>query len=160
MERLWAPWRLSYIKGEPPEGCIFCAQAAEDGDDDDSLIVFRGERCYVVLNLYPYGSGHLMILPYRHVGTPGGLDAEERSELWELLDRALRALSDGLGAHGHNVGLNLGTAAGAGIEDHLHLHVVPRWRGDVNFMPVLADLRVMPQHLAETRAALIAAWPA
>ncbi len=157
MERLWAPWRLSYIKAPRSEGCVFCDQVKQD--DEESLIVHRGERCYVVLNLYPYGSGHLMILPFRHVSRPGDLAAAERAELWELLDRALQALESGLGAQGHNVGFNLGAAAGAGIEDHLHLHVVPRWRGDVNFMPVLADVRVMPQHLAETRAALIAAWP-
>jgi ATP adenylyltransferase len=157
VERLWAPWRLSYIKAERPEGCVFCGQTSLS--DEEALIVHRGEHCYVVLNLYPYGSGHLMILPFRHVASPGDLTGPERSELWDLLDRALQALETGLGSQGHNVGLNLGTAAGAGIEDHLHLHVVPRWRGDVNFMPVLADVRVMPQHLADTRAALVAAWP-
>jgi ATP adenylyltransferase len=157
MERLWAPWRLSYIKGARPDGCVFCDQASQS--DEEALIVHRGERCYVVLNLYPYGSGHLMILPFRHVSSPGDLDAPERAELWDLLERALRALEDALGSQGHNVGFNLGTAAGAGIEDHLHLHVVPRWRGDTNFMPVLADVRVMPQQLVETRAALVAAWP-
>jgi ATP adenylyltransferase len=157
VERLWAPWRLSYIKAERPEGCVFCAQVLQS--DEEALIVHRGEHCYVVLNLYPYGSGHLMILPFRHVASPGDLTGDERTELWDLLDRALQALDTGLAAQGHNVGLNLGTAAGAGIENHLHLHVVPRWRGDVNFMPVLADVRVMPQHLADTRAALIAAWP-
>ena len=136
---------------------MFCDQAAMS--DEDALIVHRGEHCYVVLNLYPYGSGHLMILPFRHVSSPGDLDAAEQAELWSLLTRALTALEEGIGAQGHNVGFNLGTAAGAGIADHLHLHVVPRWRGDVNFMPVLADVRVMPQHLSETRAAIAAAWP-
>jgi ATP adenylyltransferase len=157
MERLWAPWRLNYIKGARADGCVFCDQASQS--DEEALIVHRGERCYVVLNLYPYGSGHLMILPFRHVASPGELDATERAELWDLLDRALHALEEALGSQGQNVGFNLGAAAGAGIEDHLHLHVVPRWRGDVNFMPVLADVRVMPQHLVETRAALVAAWP-
>jgi ATP adenylyltransferase len=157
MERLWAPWRMSYIGGPRPEGCVLCAQAAKS--DEEALIVHRGERCYAVLNLYPYGSGHLMIVPFRHVAVPADLDAGERTELWELLAQALDALESGLGAQGHNVGFNLGTAAGAGIEDHLHLHVVPRWSGDVNFMPVLADVRVMPQALSETRAALAAAWP-
>jgi ATP adenylyltransferase len=157
VERLWAPWRLSYIKAPRAEGCVFCDHAAMS--DDEALIVHRGEHCYVVLNLYPYGSGHLMILPFRHVSSPGDLDAAEQAELWQLLTRALTALEQGIGAEGHNVGFNLGTAAGAGIEDHLHLHVVPRWRGDVNFMPVLADVRVMPQHLSETHAALVAAWP-
>jgi ATP adenylyltransferase len=157
MERLWAPWRMSYIGGPPKEGCVFCAQAAQS--DEDALIVHRGERCYAVLNLYPYGSGHLMIVPFRHVAAPGDLDDGERSEMWELLAQALQTVESALGAQGHNVGFNLGKAAGAGIADHLHLHVVPRWIGDVNFMPVIADVRVMPQYLSETRAALAAAWP-
>jgi ATP adenylyltransferase len=148
---------MSYIGKPRPEGCVFCAHAAES--DEDALIVHRGERCYVVLNLYPYCSGHLMIVPFRHVAAPGDLDGDERAETWELLARALQALERALKAQGHNVGFNLGTAAGAGIDDHLHLHVVPRWSGDVNFMPVLADVRVMPQLLSETRAALAAAWP-
>jgi ATP adenylyltransferase len=158
MERLWAPWRMQYIGGDRPEGCVFCAQATRS--DEEALIVHRGERCYAVLNLYPYAGGHLMILPFRHVAAPGDLSAEERAELWELLAKALAATASALGAQGHNVGFNLGTAAGAGIEDHLHLHVVPRWNGDVNFMPVLADVRVMPQLLSETRAVIAAAWPA
>ena len=157
MERLWAPWRLSYVTGERPEGCVFCNHLKQS--DEDALIVHRGERAYVVLNLYPFGSGHLMIVPTRHVAAPRDLAAEERVELWELLDRSLGAIESALGAQGHNVGFNLGAAAGAGIADHLHLHVVPRWSGDYNFMPVLADIRVMPQYLAETRAALVAAWP-
>ena len=157
MERLWAPWRLSYVTGGRPEGCVFCNHLPQS--DEDALIVHRGERCYVVLNLYPFGSGHLMIGPSRHVAAPGDLDADERAELWDLLDASLKAIEQALGAQGHNVGFNLGAAAGAGVADHLHLHVVPRWPGDYNFMPVLADVRVMPQYLAETRAALIAAWP-
>jgi ATP adenylyltransferase len=158
MERLWAPWRLTYIEGpKEDEGCVFCTKP--ELSDEDALIVHRGEHCYAVLNLYPYGSGHLMIVPYRHVASPGELDGSERTEMWDLLDRSLHALEQALSAQGHNVGLNLGGAAGAGIADHLHLHVVPRWRGDVNFMPVLGDVRVMPQLLLETRAALVAAWP-
>jgi ATP adenylyltransferase len=157
VERLWAPWRLSYVTGERPEGCVFCNHIAQG--DEDALIVHRGERCFVVLNLYPFGSGHLMVVPYRHVASPGALDADERAEMWQLLDHALQAIEAALGAQGHNVGFNLGAAAGAGVADHLHLHVVPRWAGDYNFMPVLADVKVMPQYLAETRAALVAAWP-
>ena len=123
---------------------MFCAQAAQS--DEDALIVHRGERCYAVLNLYPYGSGHLMIVPFRHVAAPGDLDADERAgAVGAARPGARRRSRAALGAQGHNVGFNLGTAAGAGIEDHLHLHVVPRWSGDVNFMPVLADVRVMPQ---------------
>jgi len=157
MERLWAPWRLSYVTGERPEGCVFCNHLKQS--DEDALIVHRGERAYVVLNLYPFGSGHLMIVPTRHVAAPRDLEPEERVELWELLDRSLEAIESALGAQGHNVGFNLGAVAGAGIADHLHMHVVPRWSGDYNFMPVLADIRVMPQYLSETRAALAAAWP-
>jgi len=158
MERLWAPWRVSYVTGARPEGCVFCNHPSLS--DEDALMVHRGETCFVVLNLYPFGSGHLMIVPFRHVASPGELNTAERAEIWELLDKALVAIETALGAQGHNVGFNLGAAAGAGIADHLHLHVVPRWSGDYNFMPVLADVRVMPQHLAETRTALVAAWPA
>jgi ATP adenylyltransferase len=157
MERLWAPWRMTYIGDPRSDGCVFCAQAGKS--DEEALIVHRGERCYAVLNLYPYGSGHLMIVPFRHVAAPGDLDADERMEIWDLQVQALQALESALGAQGYNVGFNLGKAAGAGIEDHLHMHVVPRWIGDTNFMPVLADVRVMPQALSETRAALAAAWP-
>ena len=157
MERLWAPWRLSYIKGDAPGGCVFCAKV--DEDDAAALIVHRGETCFAMLNLYPYGNGHLMISPYRHLARPGELSTVERAELWDLLDRAIMALEQAFGAQGHNAGLNLGAAAGAGIKDHLHLHVVPRWSGDTNFMPVLADVRVMPQLLEETRASLVSAWP-
>jgi ATP adenylyltransferase len=160
MERLWAPWRLEFVKaasGGDPLACVFC-EAPAAGDDEASLIVHRGRTCLVLLNLYPYANGHLLITPYRHVAAPGELTAEERAELWELLDDALGALDRSLRPHGCNVGLNLGRAAGAGIEGHLHLHVVPRWSGDVNFMPVLADVRVMPQHLEETRRVLVEAW--
>jgi ATP adenylyltransferase len=158
MERLWAPWRLTYLEAPPDDGgCVFCTKP--ELSDEEALIVHRGEHCYAVLNLYPYGSGHLMIVPYRHVASPGELDGAERMEMWDLLERSLQALEQALSAQGHNVGLNLGGAAGAGIADHLHLHVVPRWRGDVNFMPVLGNVRVMPQLLLETRAALVDAWP-
>ena len=159
MERLWAPWRLDYVAsaGDGQE-CIFCAKPAA-GDDDASLIVHRGRLCCVLLNLYPYANGHLMIAPYRHVATPGALSEEERAELWELLDQGIAALTAAMAPHGFNAGLNLGRVAGAGIEDHLHLHVVPRWNGDTNFMPVLADVRVMPEHLQRTLVQVRAAWP-
>jgi ATP adenylyltransferase len=112
----------------------------------------------VILNLYPYTNGHLLIAPYRHLATPGALDAEERAELWELFDRCLDVLDRTLHPHGANAGLNLGRTAGAGIEGHLHLHVVPRWNGDTNFMPVLADTRVMAQHLDDSWRLLRDAW--
>jgi ATP adenylyltransferase len=159
MERLWAPWRLDYVasaSGENAGDCVFCDKA--DADDRASLILHRGEACFVMLNLYPYANGHLMIAPYRHIGVPGDLDDTERAEMWDLLDQSLRTLDVALHPHGANVGLNLGRAAGAGVEGHVHLHVVPRWAGDTNFMPVLADVRVMPQHLDATWRSLRDAW--
>jgi ATP adenylyltransferase len=156
-ERLWAPWRLEYVTGGGGEdGCIFCAKA--DAEDVEGLVVHRGERAFVVMNLYPYSNGHLMVAPYRHVARPGDLDPAERAEVWALLDRAIGVLTAVMAPHGFNAGLNLGRVAGAGVEDHLHLHVVPRWNGDTNFMPVLADVKVMPEHLQRTAARVRAAW--
>jgi ATP adenylyltransferase len=157
MEQLWAPWRLDYVAGGEPEGCIFCA--GQKADDDDALVVHRGRRCFVLLNLYPYSNGHLMVAPYRHIPAPGDLDEGERAELWSLLDQGIAALSAAMAPDGFNAGLNLGRVAGAGVEHHLHLHVVPRWKGDVNFMPVLADVKVMPEHLSRTLERVRAAWP-
>ena len=114
----------------------------------------RGERAYVLMNLYPYSNGHLMVAPYRHVAAPGDLDEGERAEMWALLDRSLDVLTDVMAPHGFNAGINIGRVAGAGVEDHIHLHVVPRWNGDTNFMPVLADVKVMPEHLTRTAAKL------
>jgi len=159
MERLWAPWRLQYVKSAATtddDGCVFCAKLG--ADDREALVLHRGTRCFAMLNLYPYTNGHLMVAPLRHLATPGELDAEERAELWELLDHSLGVLDRTLRPHGSNVGVNLGRAAGAGVEGHLHLHVVPRWNGDVNFMPVLADVRVMAQHLDDTWQLLRDAW--
>ncbi len=157
MERLWAPWRLEYVGAtERPPGCVFCTMLAQE--DEPALIVHRGEHAFVVLNKFPYGHAHLMVAPTRHEATPGGLDAAERAELWELIDRSLQALHRAYAPHGTNGGFNLGRAAGAGVEDHLHVHLVPRWAGDTNFMPVLADARVMPQHLSETWRVLREAW--
>ena len=158
-ERLWAPWRLEYVAGAAggSQGCIFCL---DDPDRECDLVVRRGERAYVLMNLYPYANGHLMVAPLRHIAEPGDLEAGEQAEMWALLDRSLRALSAVMSPHGFNVGMNLGRVAGAGVEGHLHLHVVPRWNGDTNFMPVLADVRVMPEHVARTAEKLRAAWPA
>ena len=160
MERIWAPWRLEFVEAAAnPDAlaCVFC-EAPARGDDEAALIVRRGASCYAILNLYPYTNGHLLIAPYRHVAQPGDLTAEERAELWQLLDEGLAALDAVMAPHAANAGLNLGRAAGQGIEGHLHLHVVPRWSGDTNFMPVLADTRVIPQALAETCRLLRAAW--
>ena len=157
-ERLWAPWRLQYVQDGSASGeCIFCAKQA--GDDDANLVVHRGTHAYVLLNLYPYSNGHLMVAPYRHLAMPGELTAEERAEVWELLDQGITALTGVMAPEGFNSGLNLGRVAGAGVVGHLHLHLVPRWGGDTNFMPVLADVRVMPEHLSRTLEQLRAAWP-
>lgn len=158
MERLWAPWRLEYIQGaDEQEGCIFCR--ARDGADDESLVVRRGERAFVVLNRYPYASGHLMVAPNRHESEFGELDAEEAVEIHRLAASGLGALAETMRPQGFNLGWNLGRIAGAGVVDHVHLHVVPRWAGDTNFMPVLADVKVLPEALQDTRRKLADAWP-
>jgi len=135
------------------EECIFCAKPAADADEEN-LIVHRGERCFVMLNLFPYTNGHLMVAPYEHIATLPELDADTISELMALAQRGMTILDDEYGPQGFNVGFNQGRVAGAGVEHHIHMHVVPRWGGDTNFMPVLADTRVMPQSLEESYAAV------
>ena len=144
--RLWAPWRLDYIKGPGPEECIFCSKPALD-DDRAAYIVARGERCFAMLNAYPYNNGHVMVAPYEHVPTIERLPDETLFELMTLARRSLGALGDAYGPEGYNLGINEGAVAGAGVEEHVHLHVVPRWGGDTNFMPVIADVRVLPESL-------------
>ena len=157
-KQLWAPWRLEYIKqAEEQTGCVFCDAAA--GDDEERLVVHRGELAFVLLNKFPYSSGHLMVAPFRHVGELAGLTDEEALEVHRLAVQGVTALREVYGAEGHNLGWNLGRVAGAGVVDHIHLHVVPRWAGDTNFMPVLADVKVLPEHLLETRRRLVEAWP-
>lgn len=151
---LWAPWRLEYILSDKGPGCIFCA-AAEGEEEHARWIVERGERCFTILNTFPYAPGHLMVAPVRHVAELEELDDEETAELLGLARRGVAALRNAMSPHGFNVGLNLGEVAGAGIADHLHLHVVPRWEGDNNFMPVLADTRVIPQALEAARRAVV-----
>jgi ATP adenylyltransferase len=158
--RLYTPHRMAYIKGEnrPAEGDLdpFCRIAK--GEDAESLIVARGEHVYAVLNLYPYNPGHLMVVPFRHTADYDDLTALETIELAAFTQRAIRALRLASGAQGFNVGLNLGSIAGAGIAAHLHQHVVPRWGGDTNFMPVVGQTRVLPSLLADTRELLVEAW--
>jgi ATP adenylyltransferase len=155
--QLWAPWRLEYIQqADEQPGCVFCAAAT--GDDEELLVVHRGEQALVLLNKFPYASGHLMVAPLRHVGEYAELTGEEAAEIHELTVGALAALRSAMAPHGFNVGWNLGEVAGGSISAHLHEHVVPRWGGDTNFMPVLADVKVMPEHLAETRRKLADAW--
>jgi ATP adenylyltransferase len=158
LKQLWAPWRLEYIKGaDEQEGCVFCS-AARAGDEEE-LVVHRGELAFVVLNRYPYASGHLMIAPYRHEGEFGDLESEEAAEIHRLTSAGLGALAETMRPQGFNLGWNLGRIAGAGVVDHVHLHVVPRWAGDTNFMPVLADVKVLPEALEDTRRKLAGAWP-
>jgi ATP adenylyltransferase len=150
---LWAPWRLAYIEHADEIGrCIFC-------DPEPDLLVSDGEHALVVMNKFPYSSGHLLVAPKRHTGDFGGLTGEEALEVHTLASRGLAALRAEYAPHGFNLGWNLGRVAGAGIVDHVHLHLVPRWSGDTNFMPVLADVKVLPEHLAETRTKLADAWP-
>jgi ATP adenylyltransferase len=158
LKQLWAPWRLEYIQSaDQQEQCIFCH--AQGLDDETGLVVRRGERAFVLLNRYPYASGHLMVAPYRHEGDLGGLHAEEALEIHDLSAAAVRVLGEAMTPQGFNLGWNLGRIAGAGIVDHVHQHVVPRWAGDTNFMPVLADVKVLPEALESTRRKLAEAWP-
>ena len=148
-QRLWAPWRLDFIRGPKPDGCVFCAKPAL-ADDESALIVQRGERCFVILNAYPYNNGHLMVSPFKHVPSIEQLDERELLELMTLAQRAIGVLREVYAPEGFNIGLNQGAVAGAGIADHMHLHVVPRWGGDTNFMPVIGSTRVLPQALADS----------
>lgn len=164
-QRLWTPHRMAYIKGEnkptgvgPDDGCPFCEIPSMS--DEDGLIIARGLRVYVVLNLYPYNSGHLLVCPYRHVADYADLDDAETAEFAGFTKRALAALRKAGGAQGFNVGMNLGGVAGAGIAAHLHQHVVPRWGGDTNFMPVVGHTKVLPQLLRDTRDLLAGSWAA
>jgi ATP adenylyltransferase len=157
---LWAPWRLEYIaQADEQECCALCAEASDSVDAADSLLVHRGDHAIALLNKYPYSSGHLMVAPRRHVGRLGELTDEEALEVHSLSVLSVDVLERVYGPAGFNLGWNLGRAAGAGIADHVHLHVVPRWAGDTNFMPVLADVKVIPEHLLETRDRLREAWP-
>jgi ATP adenylyltransferase len=163
--RLWTPHRLAYIQGAgkptgpgADDGCPFCV--APTLTDEEALIVARGQLVYAILNLYPYNSGHVLICPYRHLADYTDLTAPEAAEFGLYTAQAIRALRTVSGPHGFNVGMNLGTVAGAGIAAHLHQHVVPRWGGDTNFMPVVGRTRVLPQLLADTRKLVADAWPA
>jgi ATP adenylyltransferase len=150
MERLWTPWRMSYIgTADRPIGCIFCVKPAEQRDPEN-FILHRAERAYVLLNLYPYNSGHLMVVPYQHTGDLATLPADIGAEVWALTQRSVAALTAEYHPQGFNVGLNLGEVAGGSISAHLHVHVVPRWGGDTNFMPVTAGTKVLPETLDQT----------
>jgi len=159
-QRLWTPHRMAYVLGEttPADGeCVFCR--APDMTDEDSLVVARGERVYAVLNLYPYNSGHLLVCPYRHVANYDDATEQEVAEIGAFVQTAIRVLREVSGAHGFNLGVNQGAIAGAGIEAHLHQHVVPRWGQDSNFFPIIARTKAMPQLLGDMRDALRHSWP-
>jgi ATP adenylyltransferase len=158
-QRLWAPWRLDYIKGPKPDECIFCA-GPTTGDDPAKYVVKRGEHCFVMLNAFPYNNGHVMVSPYRHVGSIEQLDEAALLELMTLTQASLRALRSTYAPEGFNLGVNQGKVAGAGVEHHVHLHIVPRWGADTNFMPVVGDTRVLPQSLEDSYRALTEAFEA
>jgi ATP adenylyltransferase len=161
-ERLWTPHRMAYILGDKPTDesgtdCPFCS--APTKQDAEGLIVHRGEHCYVVMNLFPYNPGHVLVCPYRHVSLYVDLTDEETTEFTALTKQAIRALEGASQPHGFNLGMNQGAVAGAGVAAHLHQHVVPRWSGDSNFLPIVAQTKALPVLLEETRSRLVAAWP-
>jgi len=152
MEHIWAPWRIKYIrtaKEGKEKGCILCDKPKEN-KDAPNYILHRGQKNFVILNSYPYNPAHLMIAPYRHVANLEELSNEELHEHYEMVSRSIKVLKRAFKPAGFNIGMNLGRVAGAGIDDHIHTHIVPRWSGDANFMPVIADVRVLPEALAET----------
>lgn len=159
LENLWSPWRIKYILNDKPQGCVFCAAfAAAPAQDRDYLIVHRGDYCGVLLNLYPYNNGHLMIIPFTHQPTFETLPSEALTEVMALSNHCVRALRRAMNPEGFNIGINLGKVAGAGIDAHVHMHVVPRWNGDTNFMTTLSGIRCIPESLQQTYDKIIAAW--
>jgi ATP adenylyltransferase len=156
MKRLWAPWRMKYIQSNP-RGCVFC-NVQEHPGEAESLIIFRARHAFVILNLYPYTSGHLLVVANRHVASLEDLEPDERAEMMELATRAMRVLRRVYKPEGFNLGANIGKSAGAGIPGHIHLHVVPRWGGDANFLSTAAETRVLPEDLSETGRRVRAEW--
>ena len=158
MKTIWTPWRREYVVGRKPKGCLLCVkQQAPVEKDRDNYILHRGETCYIMLNLYPYTNGHLMIAPYAHEGKLDRLDDKSLHEMIALTQASVAALEKALSPAGFNIGMNLGKVAGAGVADHLHMHVVPRWQGDVNFMSVFAETRLIPEALDTTYDELLPA---
>ncbi|MFC2034530.1 HIT domain-containing protein [Chloroflexota bacterium] len=149
MKQIWAPWRMEYIEMEKTEGCILC-ETPEQGSDTVNYILYRGGKNFVIMNRYPYNPGHLMVVPYRHIASLEELTEEEIHEHFNIVSRSIIVLRGVSSPAGFNLGINIGNVAGAGIEGHIHTHIVPRWAGDTNFMPVMSDVRVVPAALAET----------
>ena len=158
MERLWAPWRMEYVTEEPRSGCLFCRVIKDPADPDAALVVWRPDGAIVLLNKYPYNPGHVMVAPHAHIANLEDLDDAQAAELMRALKRTIAVLKKTLKPEGFNVGANIGRVAGAGIPDHVHLHVVPRWNGDTNFMPVLGEVKVVNEHLTQTAAKLSEAF--
>lgn len=159
MQHVWAPWRMEYILASKQAGCFLC-EAAHANADRDLLVLRRQQHSFVILNRYPYTNGHCMVAPYRHVSELSALEDAELLELMQAVRDCVTILRQTMGIHGANVGINLGAAAGAGLAEHLHIHIVPRWQGDTNFMPVLADTRIMPQSLLQNYDQLLPAFQA
>lgn len=146
MNNIWAPWRAEYILGTKPNGCVFC----DAHQSEDKLIITTGATCFAIMNRYPYTTGHCLVAPFRHIGDITALTAEESAEMHALAKTLVTALRECMQPQGFNIGMNLGAIAGAGVEDHVHLHIVPRWKGDTNFMPVLADVHMVSEHMETT----------
>ncbi len=159
MERLWSPWRSMYIDSmkekKDDESCVFCNAVEEESDNTDSLVVFRRNNIFIVLNLYPYNNGHLMVVPNRHISDLSEITTEEFAEITSQITLATEALKKLYSPHGFNIGANIGKAAGAGIDTHIHFHIVPRWNGDTNFMPVIGEAKIISHELIETKKNLI-----
>jgi len=149
MRQIWAPWRIEYIQMKKSAGCILCDKPKQN-NDAANYILYRGSKNFIMLNSYPYNPGHLMTAPYRHIANLEELTDEERNEHFEIVSRGIKVLKEVFNPSGFNIGINMGKVAGAGIDDHFHTHTVPRWQGDTNFMPVISDIRVIPEALAET----------
>ncbi|MCE5312953.1 MAG: HIT domain-containing protein [Nitrospiraceae bacterium] len=149
LKTLWAPWRLEYILSEKPKECIFCISESTD-EDRDKLVLYRGKEAFVIMNKYPYNNGHLMVVPYVHASALDELPASTHDEMMQLTSFCTVCLKKAFRPEGFNIGINLGSAAGAGIKEHLHIHIVPRWAGDTNFMTVLGEVRVIPEHILDT----------
>lgn len=162
MKKLWSPWRSSYIESfkskKDDDSCVFCHAKNKNINDNDCLIVYKSDNCYVMMNLYPYNSGHIMIIPYQHISLLKQLSKNELNEIMEVVSLSMEALEITMKPQGYNFGANLGKAAGAGIDEHIHFHVVPRWNGDTNFMPVLGEVKIISQDLLITKKNLINAF--
>ena len=148
MERIWAPWRVPYIRLQKPQGCIFCDKPQEN-NDSANFILYRGKLNFIIMNAFPYNPGHLMVVPYRHIGKLEDMRVDERNEHYEIVSRSVGVLRDVASTEHFNIGMNLGKVAGAGIDDHIHTHIVPRWNGDNNFMPVIGETRVISESMED-----------